>query len=346
MEESDEVAALLRRYYAAASVARGPIEARLLAVIEPRIRRTLRSGCRANEEIEDLWSEFCLRMVPILRNGASAEQTDSYVGKAVKVARNVIRDTQRRDNPWYVFKLRVKYLVTDPHRRHGLARWAREGQFLIGRVPQYGRPFEPTPAYAAFCRDASDYLRETFPDRSPSDERAVPLSELMLTLLDWVRTPLYEHPCIRHLAHLRGIQKIAVASLDAPLPGTESRLAETLAAPLPERENIDWERCWNELLTFSTTLRRIVLLSLDPPLLALLTGLPDPTTRLQEALECSAETLRRWMTQIPFDDEQLAQELSIPKASLQTFRSRARERLRKRCVVGTTGGTDRGGQEA
>lgn len=330
MEESAEIAALLARYYVAGPRDKDRIEAELTRSVEPRINAFLRKRCQQGDEVVDLWGDVRLRLLTALRNSSPAEPLRNFTGTAFTIARNIYRDTQRRDNPWHLLKMRVHYLATADRYQNCFARWVLYEQTLIGQAHQRGSAFESTPAYTAFCQDNSYFLDSRFAGRSPADQKQVPLAELLLNFLAWIDTPLQDQPLVTHLGEMIGIQPIYLTSFEEVALSAQRSADEIFAAPPPEREYLDWEACWQEIGGFSLNLRRIVLLSLDFPMLMLLTGLPDPVPSLAVTLEYPVATLRGWLPALPFDDEALAQMLEVSKGTLHTARSRARERLRKK----------------
>jgi hypothetical protein len=330
MEESPEIALLLTRYQAAGPREKDAIAARLTTMVEEPLLGFFRRRCRQGEEVVDLWADVRLRLLNALRNSSPESPMRSFTATAFTIARNLYRDTQRRDNPWRLLKLRVQYLATAKRYRDSFARWTLVEQTLIGLAQQRGSAFRNTPAYAAFCGDNTPYLDSAFPGRSPANDKDVRLPELLLSFLNWIETPLPEHPLVTHLAEMIGIQRIYLTSFEEISLQAQRSADEIFAAPAPEREYLDWEACWDEIGRLSLTLRRILLLSLDCPMLILLTGLPDPVPRLAKALEYSEADLRGWLPYLPLDDETLAHQLSVAKGTLYTARSRARERLRKK----------------
>ena len=311
------------------------VEDRVVPLVRKIVGRKLRTFGTGNavsaEDIEDVASDAALVLIQRLQSlrdrGGDIESLDDYTAA---VTYSVCAHHLRRRHPERSrLKNRVRYVLgRDPR----LATWDVHGFGAhCGRTEWRGRSVDPRAAekLASLERDPRQWPRSW---QRPADvDRADP-TPMIATVFELVGGAIELDSLVSLIAHAWQIERVR--------PVGSERVFELLADPgVGPEASLDQrrlaERLWQEITQLPVRQRVALLLNLrDPQGTGVLwifpvTGVASMRA-IADALEMTMEELAALWSQLPMDDNTLAERLACTRQQVINLRMSARKRLSNR----------------
>ena len=276
-----------------------------------------------NQDAEDLYQETMTRIVQLLtalRTG-SVPEIENFKHYVARTAANICTDLLRAKSP---ARTHLKDAVRDLIRRESrLASWERESETVCG-LTVWDKTDMPS---AWFSNDleikAQSFVDTQFPDTAIN---TLPLSVVVMELMEWLGEPIRLEELINVLAYLLGIKEHPVESLDTdsdmPIATGESEVGAIELL----------EQLWRALKLLPAEQRDVFILGFEDAagqdlVTALLVAKVATIKDLAAGLGKTVEEILRLRLLMPMDSAGIAAELNTSRSNVYKWRFRAIRRL-------------------